>query len=270
MPTIERSLHPQFLSNAYLVYDEPGGTAVIVDSGAPPEPLLESIERNELTPTHLLLTHHHDDHVERNARLQGALRRRDPRPPARGGPPVRRRPHDRARRSRARDRGPALRRSAHPGSHRRDAQLRVQRRRRLHRRHALQGLGRRRQGARLDDLRRPQGVGHGRAADAAARDAPASRPHRPDDGRRASGSTTPLSASGAGSTARATTAAPSGTAARPSSSGRPTTTAATRPGSAGTTMAPTTSSPALRSSGTERPGSAYWLQTGHWPGPEVS
>jgi glyoxylase-like metal-dependent hydrolase (beta-lactamase superfamily II) len=66
-PTIERSLHPSFLSNAYLVYDEPGGTAVIVDSGAPPEPLLESIERNGLDPTHLLLTHHHHDHVERNA-----------------------------------------------------------------------------------------------------------------------------------------------------------------------------------------------------------
>lgn len=60
-------MHPKFLSNAYLVYDEPGGTAVIVDSGAPPEPLIESIERNELTPTHLLLTHHHHDHVERNS-----------------------------------------------------------------------------------------------------------------------------------------------------------------------------------------------------------
>jgi hydroxyacylglutathione hydrolase len=67
MPTIERSLHPDFLSNAYLVYDAPGGTAVIVDSGAPPESLLESIERNRLTPTHLLLTHHHHDHVERNS-----------------------------------------------------------------------------------------------------------------------------------------------------------------------------------------------------------
>jgi hydroxyacylglutathione hydrolase len=66
-PTIERAMHDGFLSNAYLVYDEPGGTAVIVDSGAPPEPLLESIERNRLTPTHLLLTHHHHDHVERNS-----------------------------------------------------------------------------------------------------------------------------------------------------------------------------------------------------------
>jgi glyoxylase-like metal-dependent hydrolase (beta-lactamase superfamily II) len=66
-PTIERSMHPGFLSNSYLVYDEPGGTAVIVDAGAPPDPLIDSIERNDLTPTHLLLTHHHHDHVERNA-----------------------------------------------------------------------------------------------------------------------------------------------------------------------------------------------------------
>ncbi len=63
-PIIETSMHPAFLSNAYLVADEPGGTAVIIDSGAPPEPLIESIERQGLTPTHLLLTHHHHDHVE--------------------------------------------------------------------------------------------------------------------------------------------------------------------------------------------------------------
>jgi glyoxylase-like metal-dependent hydrolase (beta-lactamase superfamily II) len=66
-PTIERSMHPGFLSNAYLVYGEPGGAAVIVDSGAPPQPLLDSIERNDLAPSHLLLTHHHHDHVECNA-----------------------------------------------------------------------------------------------------------------------------------------------------------------------------------------------------------
>lgn len=64
---VERSMHPQFLSNAYLVADEPGGSAVIVDSGAPPEPLLEAIDRHSVTPTHLLLTHHHHDHVCENA-----------------------------------------------------------------------------------------------------------------------------------------------------------------------------------------------------------
>lgn len=64
---VEASMHPRFLSNAYLVADEPGGTAVIIDSGAPPEPLIEAIERHDVTPTHLLLTHHHHDHVEQNA-----------------------------------------------------------------------------------------------------------------------------------------------------------------------------------------------------------
>ncbi len=53
---------------------------------------------------------------------------------------------------------------------------------RLHRRHALPRLGRRRARARLDDLRGPQALDHGRADGAAARDAPAPRPHRPDDG----------------------------------------------------------------------------------------
>ncbi len=65
-PIVERSMHAHYLSNAYLVADEPGGTAVIVDSGAPPEPLFEAIERHGVTPTHLLLTHHHADHVECN------------------------------------------------------------------------------------------------------------------------------------------------------------------------------------------------------------
>jgi glyoxylase-like metal-dependent hydrolase (beta-lactamase superfamily II) len=63
---IERSMSPEWLSNAYLVADEPGGRAVIVDSGAPPERLLEAIERHGVTPEKLLLTHHHHDHVAEN------------------------------------------------------------------------------------------------------------------------------------------------------------------------------------------------------------
>ena len=54
-------MHPDWLSNAYLVADEPGGHGVIIDSGAPPEPLLEAIEQNDLTVKHLLLTHHQQD-----------------------------------------------------------------------------------------------------------------------------------------------------------------------------------------------------------------
>ena len=60
---IERSMDPQWLSNAYLVADEPGGTAVFVDSGAPLDPLHEVVQREGLRVTHLLTTHAHGDHV---------------------------------------------------------------------------------------------------------------------------------------------------------------------------------------------------------------
>jgi hydroxyacylglutathione hydrolase len=60
---IERSMHPGWLSNAYLLADEPGGTAVFVDSGAPLQPLFAVVEREGLTVTHLLTTHADPDHV---------------------------------------------------------------------------------------------------------------------------------------------------------------------------------------------------------------
>jgi hydroxyacylglutathione hydrolase len=66
---VERSMHPGWLSNAFLVAEEPGGAAVFVDSGAPLEPLLEAVEREGLTPTHLLVTHGHADHVAGNDQL---------------------------------------------------------------------------------------------------------------------------------------------------------------------------------------------------------
>src|SRR5581483_6501168 len=66
---IERSMHPGWLSNAYLVADEPGGTALFVDSGAPLAPLHEVVERERLTVTHLLVTHGHADHVAGNDEL---------------------------------------------------------------------------------------------------------------------------------------------------------------------------------------------------------
>lgn len=59
----------RFLSNAYVVGDEPGGTAVFVDSGAPLEPLLRFVDEQRLTPTHVLRTHGHLDHVEHEAEL---------------------------------------------------------------------------------------------------------------------------------------------------------------------------------------------------------
>jgi hydroxyacylglutathione hydrolase len=66
---IDRSMHPAWLSNAYIVGDEAGGTAVFVDSGAPVEPLLAAVERDGLTVTHLLRTHGHADHVEHEDEL---------------------------------------------------------------------------------------------------------------------------------------------------------------------------------------------------------
>ncbi len=59
----------RFLSNAYVVGDSPGGTAVFVDSGAPLEPLLRFVDEQGLTPTHVLRTHGHQDHVEHEHEL---------------------------------------------------------------------------------------------------------------------------------------------------------------------------------------------------------
>jgi glyoxylase-like metal-dependent hydrolase (beta-lactamase superfamily II) len=64
---VERSMHPGYLSNAYLVADEEGGTAVFVDSGAPIEPLLAAAERWRVAPVAVLRTHGHHDHVEYEA-----------------------------------------------------------------------------------------------------------------------------------------------------------------------------------------------------------
>jgi hydroxyacylglutathione hydrolase len=66
---VERSLHPSWLSNAYVLAAEDGGEAVFVDSGAPLEPLIAAVERHRLAPTHLLLTHGHADHVAGNDEL---------------------------------------------------------------------------------------------------------------------------------------------------------------------------------------------------------
>lgn len=60
---LERSTHPQFISNTFLVADGEGGPAFFVDAGGPVEPLLEAADRLALEPTHVLLTHHHYDHV---------------------------------------------------------------------------------------------------------------------------------------------------------------------------------------------------------------
>src|SRR5919202_2667546 len=62
-------MHPEWLSNAYLVADETSGAAVFVDSGAPLEPLLDAVHRWGVEPEAVLRTHAHHDHVEHEAEL---------------------------------------------------------------------------------------------------------------------------------------------------------------------------------------------------------
>jgi glyoxylase-like metal-dependent hydrolase (beta-lactamase superfamily II) len=60
---IQRVEQGEWLSNAYLIVDEIGGTGVLVDSNGITNPLCERAEREGTDITHVLLTHHHWDHV---------------------------------------------------------------------------------------------------------------------------------------------------------------------------------------------------------------
>ena len=52
-----------WLSNTYLVADEEGGSALVIDAGGPCAPLVEAADRLGVQVGTLLLTHHHHDHV---------------------------------------------------------------------------------------------------------------------------------------------------------------------------------------------------------------
>ncbi len=56
-------MSPGWLSNTYLVAAEAGGDAFLVDAGGPVAPLRAKADELGLTLTHVLLTHHHHDHV---------------------------------------------------------------------------------------------------------------------------------------------------------------------------------------------------------------
>ena len=68
---IERSMSDDWLSNTYLVADEEGGSAVVIDAGGPCAPLVEAAERLGLDVQKLLLTHHHQDHVAEASAWEG-------------------------------------------------------------------------------------------------------------------------------------------------------------------------------------------------------
>ena len=69
---VERSMSDGWLTNTYLVAAGPGGDAFLVDAGGPLEPLFAKADEHGLNVTHVLLTHHHHDHV---AELGEALER---------------------------------------------------------------------------------------------------------------------------------------------------------------------------------------------------
>jgi glyoxylase-like metal-dependent hydrolase (beta-lactamase superfamily II) len=60
---VERSMNEQWLSNTYLVADELGSQAAMIDAGGPVDPLLDVLRRMRFELTHVLLTHHHHDHI---------------------------------------------------------------------------------------------------------------------------------------------------------------------------------------------------------------
>jgi glyoxylase-like metal-dependent hydrolase (beta-lactamase superfamily II) len=60
---VERTENPQWLSNAYLVADEAGGSGVLIDGNDDLGPLLDRAERDGIEITHILVTHPHLDHV---------------------------------------------------------------------------------------------------------------------------------------------------------------------------------------------------------------
>jgi glyoxylase-like metal-dependent hydrolase (beta-lactamase superfamily II) len=70
---VERTENPQWLSNAYLVADEEGGTGVLIDGNDDIGPLLERAERDGIEITHILVTHPHLDHVAGLAEAQRTL-----------------------------------------------------------------------------------------------------------------------------------------------------------------------------------------------------
>ena len=106
---VERSMHPDWLSNTYLVAAGPGGDGFFVDAGGPVRPLLDKAEADGIDVTHVLLTHHHHDHVAELGRGHRAL-------PGRAGA----HPPRRARARRRRHRRPGARRRA--GDRRLDVQ----------------------------------------------------------------------------------------------------------------------------------------------------
>ncbi len=60
---IDRTEHTGWLSNAYLIADKVGGHGVLMDGNGEINPLLDRVERDNITITHVVLTHEDIDHI---------------------------------------------------------------------------------------------------------------------------------------------------------------------------------------------------------------
>lgn len=61
---VERTEHPQWLSNAYLVAEGPGGHGFFIDGNGLTDVLERRAADDGITITHVLCTHGHGDHVD--------------------------------------------------------------------------------------------------------------------------------------------------------------------------------------------------------------
>lgn len=68
---IVRSMHEDWLVNSYLAADRRDGSAVLIDAGAPMEPLLARADDLAVTLRAILITHHHPDHIAHAASISG-------------------------------------------------------------------------------------------------------------------------------------------------------------------------------------------------------
>jgi hydroxyacylglutathione hydrolase len=69
---LERSMSDGYLTNTYLVAGGPGEPGFLIDAAGPMEPLFDAARDHDVDVTHVLLTHHHHDHV---AELDAVKRR---------------------------------------------------------------------------------------------------------------------------------------------------------------------------------------------------
>ena len=236
---IERSMHPGWLSNSYLVGDATGGTGVLIDSGGPHRAADRCGRAHDLTMTHLLITHADADHIAGNdvyvKRFGIPVAAHQIEADRMGGADILLADGDHVRTGDL-DIVALFTPGHSPGSPLVSGQLQ----RLLHRRRAVQGHGRRHP-ARL--VPKAPLVGDGRAAGAPRRYRRSPGPHGSRPRSAPSGSRTRSSASGGESMLRARVTAPLSTARPHWCCSDPTTTADIRHGFAGTIPGRTTSSP---------------------------